>query len=423
MSNAKSAGETQGQSPNDKARSLGLGARVLAIGCWLLASAWAGLPVEVYWGEEIRWRSARELAQAGAVGFEPAAAAVSLRPEMLGFLSRPEFELTCGAKFASEQRTQTVFDRYENSIGEAVYADNSLLSIIALPAALAYPLTRGLVLGVGLAPVLDFSYRYVKEYRDDFYVRVGEDRIEQEGRVYEASAGLGARPLPWLALGASAGYDFGSRRLETWEIEGPDTLHETEAGKPSGVGIGVGAAVAPVSRVRLSFGFRGSTGLTGWDSVPRTSAGLAEWSARAGVGYNAPGVLPSRVSAEAVWKTVAGAGASDTAVSQAGSTHHALLVQAGVEHTMLNFVKLRYGFGVEPLPAASQFDPTIQRARIGAGLGFDVGVALIDVGGMFYKDAFGPQLLRRTDSGGDSESQSKIYETRAILAVTVRRGF
>jgi hypothetical protein len=119
-----------------------------------------------------------------------------------------------------------------------------------------------------------------------------------------------------------------------------------------------------------------------------------------------PGSLPSTVMAEAryqAWRTV------DSTFS------NLLVVRAGVEHTMLNFVSLRYGFGVEPQP----FDPTIQRLNAGFGLGFDADVVRIDIGMLFTHDLLGPANF----SSPLTESDLKIYGDRSNFAVTISRSF
>jgi len=134
--------------------------------------------------------------------------------------------------------------------------------------------------------------------------------------------------------------------------------------------------------------------------------GSYPWSARLGISYRAPGALPSTVTAEVryqAWHSV------DTVLS------NLLVVRAGVEHTLLNFVSLRYGFGVEPQP----FDPTLQRINAGFGLGFDAGIAHIDVGALLTHDVIGPYNF----SEQLAETDLRIYENRSYFAVTVSRSF
>jgi hypothetical protein len=258
--------------------------------------------------------------------------------------------------------------------------------------------------------VRDFSYIYQKDYRDDFYVKIGEDRVEQSGAVYLAGLGVAARPVPWLAVGARAGYLFGSRNLEQRQIRGTDTTHVSDEGRMASIGFGAGLAVEPVRRLAVAADFCSGSRHDDWSGLSYTEPpqylGKYPWQVRAGVLYRVPGSLPSVLSAEAeyeAWDAV------DTTFA------NRLVVRAGVEHTMLNFVSLRYGFGVEPEP----FDPTVQRVNAGAGLGFDAGFARIDLGMLFTHCVL--------DASGFStplaESDLKVYEDRSYFAFTVSRSF
>ena len=387
------------------------------------ALAMAEIPLRAYWGERVKWHNARDLAFAGMNRFDPGPGAVFSSPAQLGFVDRPGLELSYGLKFSSEQRTRTVYDRFENTIGEAVVADNAGLSGIVGPLAGVFPLFGKGAVAAGIGPVLDFSYRYYKEFRDDFYNVIGEDRVEQTGTVFNAGLGFGFRPLSRLSLGASGGYMFGSRELESWQIRIPDTSYESEFGKPAGVTYAVGIAGQPIDRLDLEFGFTGPVKLSGWytpSAAPPEFIGCEQhypWRADLNVSYQVPGPLPSRVMLEAEYQprvsVVTGWGLwGKHPVTETASI---LSVRAGVEHTMLNFLKLRYGFGVEPL----SFDPSIQLAEVGAGVGFDAGFGRIDIGGMFFRDVIGPSYFY----GSLTPKDQTVYETSAVFAVTVEHGF
>ncbi len=375
----------------------------------LVVSVRAALPLRIYWGEQTSWRNARDLAFAGMNRFDPGPGAVFHSPAQLGFVDRPGVELSYGLKLSSEQRTRTVYDQFENAIGEVVVADNLGTAGIPGPMAGVFPLFGKGAVGVGIGPVIDFSYRYYKEFRDDFYNVIGEDRIVQSGTVLNAGLGFGFRPLSWLSLGASGGYMFGSRELESWSIRYPDSVYEHESGNPTGIAYSAGLCFQPLSRLSLDLGYCGSTELSNWqdgDSVSEAVSLARPWDVRFGISYQGSGILPSRVMAEVSYR----------AWSDVDTTYSNILqARAGVEHTMLNFLKLRYGFGVEPLP----FDPSIQLAQVGAGVGFDVGLARIDVGAMFQRDVVGPSLFHGTLTPEDQ----RVYETEAVLAVTVSREF
>ena len=374
----------------------------------LCGFAVAQVPMRDYVGEEVTWHNARMLANGGLAGLEPGPAAVFGNPALLGFMAKPALALSYGLKVSSEVRTRVVYDQFENALGEVAIADNTHGYGMAGPVAGAYRFGP-LAVGAGLAPVRDFSYYYYKEYRDDFYIKYGEDRVQQTGALYSGSVGLGYHPVSWLSVGAAGGYLYGTRRLETWAINGADTVHDLDSGSPAGLGFSGGIVAEPVARLGVSADFQSGVRLAKWSTaaeVPVYFAGQLPWAARLALSYRVPGSLPSTVTAEGKYQAWHSADAAYSNV---------LTVRAGVEHTMLSFVRLRYGFGVEPMP----FDPTIQRADIGVGLGFDAGSMKIDVGLMTTRDLIGPQNFYDTLPQADL----KVSESRNYFAVTVSREF
>ncbi|HDQ99427.1 MAG TPA: hypothetical protein ENN51_03980, partial [candidate division WOR-3 bacterium] len=300
------------------------------------------LPAAAFWGRPVSWSGVRDIVP-GVVGFEPGASELFLRPARLGFIGRGGFEVGGGSRIMSEQRTRLVYDQFENAIGEIVVADNLSGSWYAGPAAVAYRVAEPVLVAAGIRPVTDYKYDYYKEYRDDFYVVIGTDRVEAEGLLYEASVGTAVRPVSWLALGVSGGYRFGSRRVrvETMRVGDSTALYE-EGGRPRGIGFAAGLAVEPLAGLRLDAGFDGGTRLDEWRSAAGEDAALERnqpWQARVGVAWFAAGVLPSRVSAEAGY-------VGWTGVDSVWS--NVLTVRGGVEHSFVNGLRLSYGAGVEP---------------------------------------------------------------------------
>jgi hypothetical protein len=367
------------------------------------------VPIHDFVGEEVCWYDARGLAAAGLSGFEPGPSAVFANPALLGFVRRPVLALSYGLRVATELRTRIVYDQFGSSMGEAAIANNIHSSGLAGPLAGAYRLGP-LVGGAGIGPVRDYSYLYFKEYRDDFYIKIGEDRVVQTGNLTAGKVAVGYRPLSWFGVGAAGGYVFGRRRLEVWHISGVDTSYEKDEGAPSGAAYSGGVFLAPLARLGVGVDFRSGLAGTAWYGLPEDTswhlAGALPWTARAALSYRVPGSLPSVVTAEAAYQAWRGA---DTTFS------NLLVIKAGVEHTMLNFVRLRYGFGVQPMP----YDPTIQRADIGFGLGFEAGFARIDVGGLLTRDLVGAQNFYRPLNVTDL----KVYESRSHFAVTISREF
>ncbi len=378
----------------------------------LVAAAVGEIPVSDWRGEEVTWYDARALARCGAAGIDIGPAAVFSNPAGLAFLRRPVVQVSYGMRLAAEQRTRVVYDQFENSLGELAYADNVYSNGIPGPMAAAYP--RGIFsAGAALGAMRDFNYTYLRAYRDDFYVKVGEDRVSQTGMLYMVGLGAAVRPLDWLATGLRGAYMFGSRRLESWHAMGADTAYLADEGRPTGVLLGAGLVTNLLSRLLVGVDLQSGYRLKNWrDSagtltlVPSVCEGRYPWSARLGVSYRVAGPLPGTVSAEARYSTWHDL---DSNLS------NVLAARAGVEHRMLTKVRLRYGFGVEPMPD----DPAIQVASFGLGTGIDAGQFRIDLGLRLSRRVFGPTGFWPELS----ETDVRVYESRNHFAFTLSREF
>jgi hypothetical protein len=373
----------------------------------LAGVAAANVPLRDYWGVEASWHSARALALGGQGETGPSA--VFGNPALLGFVRRPVVELTYGLAVADEERTRVVYDQFENTLGEMAVANNTHAHGLPGPACGALPLGP-VCAAAGITPARDFAYSYLREYRDDFYSLIGEERVEQSGTVYDASIGLGFSPLPFVSVGAAGSYLFGSRRLETMSWSGAETLRAFFAGRPRGVGWAAGVALKPAASLAFAVDFASGVTLADWSWSEGPEPAVVDKSypscAGAGLEWRIPGALPA----------VASARASYTAWSTVDSTQaDVLAVRAGVEHLMLNFVRLRYGFGVEPLAS----DLAVQVAEFSFGLGFDVGKMRVDAGALLARDVIGAELFTTPPA----EPDLRTYETRSTFALSVSRAF
>ncbi len=418
--NGLSTWKTQGQSQCARMRTshgtvpgfpIRIVVGVLVFAFWF-AAAQAQVPIRDWVGEEVPGHDARALARCGAVGTDVTAGAVFGNPATLGFLARRAVQVGYRLRISTEQRTQVVYDQFENALGELAYADN--IHSIGAPGAFAAAATLGKAVGaVGLTQVRSFDYRYVKAYRDDFYVKVGEDRVVQTGALYSVAAAAAYRVFDRFGLGLRGGYLFGSRRLESWRVRGVDTSFLRDDGRPTGFLFGAGLALVPRERFTVVTDFQSGYRLSNWRSadwnqIPRPPSyeGSYPWVAKLAVSYRVTGPLPGTVAAEAgysVWRGL------DSSLS------NVLAVRAGVEHRMLSLVRLRYGFGVEPRPD----DPAIQVAGFGLGSGFDAGLFRVDLGVYLSRNVIGPTRFWPELT----ETDTRILESRNYLAVTLSREF
>lgn len=372
----------------------------------------AEVPLREYMGVEAVPAGSQVLAGATEAGLSSGLGAVFGNPAALGFACRPAVLLGYQVVLTAEERTRVVYDQFENSLGEAAFADNTAAHGVFGPVAGA--IRFGPVgVGAGIGQVRDFVYSYVKEYRDDFYVKIGEDRIEQSGAIYAANVGAGLSLTRWGAFGARVGYQFGNRRLSIRRFLGRDTILQSESGSPIGINGGAGVAFRVTSDNSLTVGFDLDAGICYRHWLHSESSGVGVTtsrrfpsSGRLAISWQIPGTLPARTDAElryAMWRLV------DTTLG------NVLVCRVGVEHLMLNFVRLRYGMDVEPLP----FDPAVQVAQFGFGLGFDVGRLTIDAGLAFERGIIGAELFRVPLP----ESDVRCYQNRSVFAITLSREF
>ncbi len=281
----------------------------------------------------------------------------------------PRLSVNWGLRCASEQRVRHVYDQFENTIGEAVIADNLGFNWVPGPVSIVYPFQR-FALGAGLAPVRDFHYTYLKEYRDEFYVKIGEDRLEQRGFLYSGNIAAAVKPVRFIALGAGFCYAWGERELNFQRVQEPDTYSFVIKSGIKGLGWNAGLTVAPLARFSVGLSYQSRLRFNSPDSL---SLKGYPWKGQVELNYQAPGQLPSQV------KLVVG---TEAWAEVATGLHNVIFVQTTVEHIMLNLVRLRYGFGLSPLCA----EPTVHRVEALFGLGFNAGRYRINVDGNLNRE-------------------------------------
>ncbi|MCL6465967.1 MAG: hypothetical protein K6T77_04325, partial [candidate division WOR-3 bacterium] len=258
-------------------------------------------------------------------------------------------------------------------------------------------------LTVALAPVRDFHYRYLKEYRDEFYVKIGEDRLEQRGFLYSGNIGAAFKPIKFIALGAGFCYAWGERELKSTMVRGLDTVDFSVKSGPKGLGWNAGLTVAPLLRFSAGLSYQSRLRFNGLDSFD-----LKGYPERGQIelNYQAPGQLPSQV------KLVVGA---ETWSEIYPGLHNVIYVQTTVEHIMLNSVRLRYGFGLRPLGT----DPTVHRVEALFGLGFNAGRYRINLDGNLNREALNASDFALMPEDADF----RAYETKFNLRTGVEYEF
>ncbi len=355
---------------------------------WLLVISgmgWANLPVRNFWGEDVI------KSQGDRMLFNPA---------LWGFVPQSRVAFNLGFRVLTEERTRFVYDQFENTIGEAVIADNISSGWLFGPVTASY-LWRQMVLGIDVGPVRDFGYFYLKEFRDEFYVKMGEDRLVQDGVIYQGDVRMAFLPWEFLSLGARAGYLWGTRKLSVQTIRIPETTSYQVEERLKGIGWAVGAGWRLSRRLELGLGYIEKTGFARVDylkGLPATGVMSLD--------YRAPGDLPSEVILIA---GIDGWHGVDSTLSNIP------FIRVQIEHLMLNFVRLRYGLSWEPLPA----DVKVNRGEATLGVGFDVGKWRLSVDGSFSREEL---------SGGHFSlpvfpEDVRVYEKQFVLRTGMVYGF
>ncbi|MCX7732802.1 MAG: hypothetical protein N2248_06535 [candidate division WOR-3 bacterium] len=345
--------------------------------------AFASVPVRNWWGEEL--------------SAEPSA--IFLYPSKLtGYRGAAVFA-GLGSSMLSEERTRLVYDQFENTIGEAAYADNISWSLHFGPFAGVYR-WRGFGFGAGLTQVRDFSYQYLKEYLDDFYVKIGEDRVEQSGGIWTGALAVGYSPVSWLEIGAGGRYLYGQRRLELVHIRVPETSAVSLKSSIRGAGWQAGAGFVSRAGWRVDACYQSAIRSGSGDS---DTIRKLPWCAGIAAELNVPGVLPARMLAEA---KLSGWSEVDSGF------RNVLSVRAGIEHRLLNRVRMSYGFGVDPLFSNSAVHRLLGRF----GLGFDISRLRLD---------FNLQASREELDAGDfalpvEPADIRVYQDRIGLTLNFR---
>jgi hypothetical protein len=332
----------------------------------------------------------------GVVGFDRVAG-----PALPDDKLRPAVGLACRLGLVSEQRTRTVYDNFNNAVGELAIADN--FNADALPGPIAVCLPGKVVqLGVGLAPRYDYNYVFRQEFRDGFYQLTGRNDLQLSGQVMRTTVALAYDLFDVVGLGASMVYDFGERALRQRDSTTGDTWLTLASGRPSGLGWSAGLLLHPGRSFRMGVGFEPATRYTLWTGEESSSDPLR---VKLGAAYFAAGRIPAELAGQVSYVDWHGVDSTLLAV---------LSIRAGVEHRLLNNVALRYGFGLLPSPR----DATVQSGLASVGLGFDTGFAHFDLGASLQRRVFGSAFLSPTP-----EIDMRIYQTSGEVVLAISKAF
>jgi hypothetical protein len=303
---------------------------------------------------------------------------------------------------AGERRKKSIFDTFDNRVGDVTVADNSYVFCEPTYVALAYCFPFNVGIGVQLLPVMSFDYRYQREIRDNFYVLEQTIDHEESGKLYAGNIGIAYEVIHERV---SAGFGFNlysgqrdySYREDFVNPSEEDLLQESSR-TLSGNGFTFGLHAIPMERIRLG-GFLSAKALVGnysSDELPLRMGG--------GFSFIPPNEFPAIFMVEFVferWNEVD------------ERYYDALKFHLGVEHAFSPSLMGRFGFGYE----TSYISLEMPRTFFTFGMGFRKGQFLFDACLNARKANFSNEVIPR--GLHDMEDISLIEESLVKVLFTV----
>jgi len=353
----------------------------------------ASMPTDWYYGRKMNFVDAQSVGLAGINLFKPS---VYLNSPLGKELTKPQLGFSYNLGFLQERRTVQVFDNFDNTVGEFAIAENLFTRGDIGNVTFLLPF-KFLNVSASLKPYYTFDYYFYREFRDDFYAKVGEEELKVTGTVYNASAMVGREFLNKYGIGAGFNYYFGSREFSYHDsiINGTHISAET-TGSPKGVGFTVGLTANPIERLLINLIYQSGPKLNKWanDISMKYPA-----NCRLEASYLASGEIPTKVGVSFQY--------SDWKVFQ-NNYAKPLEIGLGIEHTMYNTVVMRYGFRFEP----SFVPPTVHQGLVSLGFGFMAGNIKIDLGMGIKRRIIGSENLIFSN-----DNTLKVYQNTGEILI------
>jgi hypothetical protein len=318
--------------------------------------------------------------------------------------NQPGMGIVLGGGFvkSGERRKKSIFDTFDNRIGDVTVADNSYVLSEPTYLALSYSFPFHLGIGVQLLPVMSFDYHYTREVRDNFYILQQTIAQEESGKLYAGNVGIAYEVIPEkVSIGFGYNLFNGERHYmyrEDFVNPSEVDLLEESSRTLSGNGFTFGFHLSPAARIQLG-GFiatKVSVGDYSFDELPLRMGG--------GFSFRPPNEFPATFVAELIserWNGI------DTRY------YDVLKLHMGVEHRFSPSLLGRFGFGYE----TSYISPDLPRTFFSFGMGFRRNSFLFDVGlnarSMHFSDDDIPGGLH------DMEDISLIEESLVKVLFTV----
>lgn len=334
---------------------------ILVTNILLLTILQATVPTDWYYGRKINYTGAQSV---GLSGNELFKSTIYFSNPLAKNIGKMQLAFSYDFGFLQERWTKQVFDQFDNTLGELAFAENLFTRGNLGNLSFLYPM-KYMNISANLQPQYDYSYYFYREFRDDFYAKIGEEELKITGTTYNASLMVGKEFAKKFGVGAGFNYYFGSRKYSYHDsIVNGLVIDAETTGSPTGVGFTAGISAMPIDRLLIHFDYQSGTNLKKWSS---DSSKKYPGSFNLAVSYLAAGEIPTKIGITAQyinWNVLQ------------NTYRKTVEVGLGVEHTMLNSVALRYGFRFEP----SFVPPTVHQGSLSFGWGFMIGNVHIDMG-------------------------------------------
>lgn len=367
--------------------------KVFGILLMIITIVHASIPNDWYYGRRLNYTDATSVALGGVELFERN---VYYNNPLVKGLGNPKLSISYNLGYLLERRTVQAYDQFDNTIGEVAISENlfnrgNLGNVIFL-----MPL-QFMNVSASIRPQYSYNYYFYREYRDDFYTKIGETELKVTGQVYNASVMFGKEFQEKFGVGVGLNYYFGSRKYHYHDsILNGNHLTVDTTGSPNGIGFTAGFSVMPFDRLLINVAYQSQAKLKKFENeVTLKYPEIYKFN----VSYLAAGEIPTKLGLSiqySDWKSI-------------DSTFHKTVdVGLGVEHTMFNSVALRYGFRFEP----SFVPPTVHQASVSLGWGFTFGAVKIDVGGEISR-----RIIRAENLVISDDNTLKIYENTGEILI------
>lgn len=329
-----------------------------------------------------------------------------INPALL--VKQPGFKLVIGGGFikAGERRKKSIFDSFDNRIGDVTAADNSFVFSEPTYISVSYSTHYNVAIGINFLPFINFGYRYSREVRDNFYVLKETIFDEGKGKVYLTNIGIAYKLLKErLLLGFGFNLYNGKREWEYSEDyvdPSQADVNERFTRTLSGNSAVFGILARPLTRIKLG-GFistKSSLGYYNEDNIPLRFGG--------GITIIPPNRLPALFIIDAVFERWARIN---------DNYEDVIKLHLGVEHEFTPVFKGRFGFGYE----TSYLSKDMPKIFFTSGFGFEKNGFILDtaleVCGFNYTG--GELPIEQQDMEGITRVEESLV--KLIFSISYRR--